>query len=106
MEEIVRRYFERDLIERSFRALKSVLGLGPLRHWLENKINNHIYVCYISYLLLMLLQRKLKEKDLTIFKALDELKYVYKVSTKEGVEKIVATTKTQKKILKLMGIKM
>jgi hypothetical protein len=54
----------------------------------------------------MLLQRKLKEKDLTIFKALDELKYVYKVSTKEGVEKIVATTKTQKKILKLMGIKM
>ncbi len=105
-EEIVRRYFERDLIERSFKALKSVLGLGPLRHWLENKVNNHIYVCYLSYLLLTLLQRKLKDKGLTIFKALDELKYVYKVSTKEGVERTVATTKTQKKILKLMGIKM
>jgi hypothetical protein len=39
-----------------------------------------------------------------VFTALDELKYVYKLVTTEGIEKIVATTKMQKKILKILKI--
>jgi transposase len=104
--EIVKRYFEKDIIEKTFRVLKSVLGLGPVRHWLQNRVNGHLYVCYLAYLLLALLQRKLVDKDIPVLQALDELKYVYKVITKEGVEKLVATTKTQKKVLRLLGVKL
>lgn len=104
--EIVKRYFEKDAIEKTFRALKSVLGLGPVRHWLQNRVNGHLFVCYLSYLLLALLQRKLAKADIPVLQALDELRYVYKVVTKEGVERLVATTKTQKKVLKLLGVKL
>lgn len=106
-EEIVKRYFEKDLIEKTFRSLKSVLGLGPIRSWLEGKVNNHLFICYISYLFLMLLQRKLKKlkrQKISTLQALDELKYIYKIKNKYG-EKIVATTKNQKEILKILNIK-
>jgi len=102
--EVVKRYFEKDLIEKSFRSLKSVLGLSPVRHWLEWRINSHLFVCYLSYLILKLLERKLSKEDISVFTALDELKYVYKLVTTEGIEKIVATTKMQKKILKILKI--
>lgn len=105
-EEIVRRYFEKDVIERTFKVLKSALGLGPIRHWLHNRINGHLFICYLSYLFLTLLKRKLKNLDIPTLQALDELKYVYKVVTKDGVEKLVATTKIQKKILKHVDINM
>lgn len=101
-EEIAMRYFERDLIEKSFRSLKSVLGLGPLRHWLEDKINGHLFVCCLAYLFLVLLQRQAKKLDLSTLAALDELKHVYRVVTADGVERVVATTKVQKKLLKYL----
>jgi len=104
--EIVKRYFEKDVIEKTFRPLKSVLGLGPVRHWLQDRVNGHLFVCYLAYLLLVLLQRKLVDKDIPVLQALDELKYVYEVVTKERVEKLVATTKTQKKVLRLLGVKL
>lgn len=105
--EIVKKYFEKDLIEKTFRSLKSVLGLGPLRSWLEGKVNSHLFICYISYLFLMLLQRKLKKikkQKISTLQALDELKYVYKAKNKYG-EKIITTTKNQKEILKALNIK-
>lgn len=105
-EEIVKRYFEKDAIEKTFRALKSVLGLSPVRHWLENKVNGHLFVCCLAYLFFVLLQRKLVKEEIPGLQALDELKYVYKVVTMDGVEKLVATTKTQKKVLKRLGVKL
>jgi hypothetical protein len=80
----------------SFKALKNLLGPGLIRHWLGNKINNHLRM-------LSLLPashsapEKARNKGLMIFKALDELKY--EILTKEGAEKTVAATKTQKRIL-------
>jgi len=103
-EEIVKRYFERDIIERSFKCLKGVLGLRPIRHWLESNINGHVFICYLAYLFLILLQRKLRKTKISVNEALDELRYVYEVITEHGVEKIFAPTKKQKKILKLLKI--
>lgn len=104
-DEIVRPYFEKDKIEKAFRSMKSVLGLRPIRHWLEERVKSHIFICYLSYLLLSLLEYKLKKSGFSAVDALDKLSTAYKVylknnRTKNVFEKLVTLSKDQEKILK------
>lgn len=110
IEEIIKPYFEKDIVEKAFRSLKSVLGLKPIKHWLEERVKAHVFVCYLSYLLLSLLQSKLKKIDITAIKALDILSTSYKVhlknkKTKNEFTKTVILTKEQEKILKIVDKK-
>jgi len=105
VEEIVRPYFEKEKIEKAFRSMKSVLGLRPIRHWLEERVKSHIFVCYLSYLLLSMLEYKLKKSGVSAVDALDTLSTAYKVyitnnRTKNVFEKLVTLSKKQEKILK------
>ena len=43
-EEVIRAYFKKDVVEKAFRCLKSVLGLGPIRHWLDQGVEG-TYSC-------------------------------------------------------------
>ena len=47
IEKIVKHYFEKDKIEKAFRSLKSILGLRPIKHWLEERVKTHIFICYL-----------------------------------------------------------
>lgn len=104
IEEIVKPYFEKDKVEKAFRSMKSILGLKPIKHWLEERVKSHIFICYLSYLLLSLLETKLKKMDISPMTALDKLNTAYKVSlknkkTKNNFEKIVTLSKEQEKII-------
>ena len=106
--EVVKIYFEKDLIERAFKTLKSITQIRPVRHWLEERVKTHIFICYLSYLLLSLLQLKLKETEYNAIKALEELDTMYKVhikdpKTKNTFTKTVALTKKQENILKAVN---
>jgi len=103
--EIVKPYFEKDKVEKAFRSMKSVLGLKPIKHWLEERVKSHIFICYLSYLLISLLETKLQKTDMTAISALDKLSTAYKVclrnkKTKNEFEKIVTLSKEQEKIMK------
>ena len=105
LNEIVKHYFEKDKVEKAFRSMKSVLGLKPIKHWLEERVKSHIFVCYLSYLLISLLETKIKKLDITAISALEKLSTAYKVSlrnkkTKNEFEKIVTLSKEQEKIMK------
>ena len=105
VEEIVKPYFEKDKVEKAFRSLKSILGLKPIKHWLEERVKSHIFICYLSYLLLSLLEVKLKKIDISGVAGLDKLSTAYKVSlrnkkTKNDFEKIVTLSLEQEKIIK------
>ncbi|MBU3913787.1 MAG: IS1634 family transposase [Nanoarchaeota archaeon] len=105
IEQIVKPYFEKDKVEKAFRSLKSVLGLRPIRHWLEERVKAHIFICYLSYLLLSMLEFKLKNSGIGAIEALDKLSTAYKVylkdkKTKNEFEKIVMLTKEQETIMK------
>jgi transposase len=105
IEEIVKSYFEKDKVEKAFRSMKSVLGLKPIKHWLEERVKSHIFICYLSYLLISLLETKLKKTDISAITALDKLSTAYKVGlrnkkTKNDFEKIVTLSKEQEKIIK------
>lgn len=110
VEEIVKPYFEKDRIEKAFRSLKSILGLKPIRHWLEERVKAHVFICYLSYLLLSLLESKLKKIDISAIKALDKLSTAYKVSiknkrTKTEFEKVVTLVKEQEQIIRAVDKK-
>ena len=104
-EEMIHVYFNKDLIEKAFHSLKGIVRLRPIRHWLYNRVIGHVFICYLSYLLLSLLKLRLEKLKLSPVKALHELDTLYKVYIKDSkkgfeVSRIVALSKTQEKILK------
>ncbi len=107
-ENVVRKYYEKDIVEKAFKELKSSINLHPVRKYLLTRIKAHIKICYLSYVLLSFLQYKLKHKNISAVYALEKLQPAYKVeliSKKEHFKwsKIVTLTNEQKTILKLLG---
>lgn len=120
--EIVRIYFDRGLIERSFHSLKGALGLRPIRFWLEENVTVHLFICYLAYVLMTTFRFQIKKaskrkgfkalKDLTAEEAFDELTRTYRVyfhkpekSSNEDLppSKVITLTKIQKQVLKAIS---
>jgi transposase len=104
-EEMVRVYFDKDLIEKAFQSLKGVIKVQPIRHWLYNRVIAHVFICYLAYLLLSLLKLRLKKIEMSPVEALRELDSLYKVYMRDEkknfkVSRLVALTKKQEKILR------
>lgn len=103
--ELVKMYFDKDIVEKSFQSLKGVVKLRPIRHWLYKHVISHIFICYLALLLLSLLKQKLLKLKISPVSALQELETLYKIYMKDSkkdfnLSKIVALTKIQEKILK------
>jgi transposase len=112
-EEIIKAYFERGVVERAFKCLKSVLGLGPIRSWLDQSVMGHIFVCYLAYLLLSVMNHKLalSGNPSSVFEAMEELRRVYRISlvdpkTNREYTKVSTLTKEQESILKALEVKL
>ncbi len=104
-EEIVKMYFDKDLVEKAFQCLKGVVRVQPIRHWLYNRVIAHVFICYLSYLLLALLKFRIKKINLSPVEALIELDSLYKVYLRDKQKgfkfsRLVVLTKQQEKILK------
>lgn len=102
--EIVKGYFDKDVIEKSFQALKGIVNLRPVRHWLYNRVEAHVFICYLAYLLLSVLKDKVRTLEISPIKAIQDLDGLYRVylrDPKSGFKlgKLVALTKNQEKIL-------
>jgi transposase len=104
-EQPVHLYFDKDIVEKAFHALKSVVKLQPVRHWLAHRVIAHVFICYLSYLLLSLLKFRLKSLELSPEAALDELNSMYKVYIRDSknvfkISRVVTLSKKQENILK------
>lgn len=107
-EEMIRFYFDKDLVEKAFRSLKGITRLRPVRHWLYNRVTAHVFLCYLAYLLLVLLQYQLRTLGITAQEALIELDCMYKVYLRDErkgfqVARTVTMTKKQEQILKAVN---
>jgi transposase len=110
-DQLVRLYFDKDLVEKAFRALKGVVKLQPIRHWLAQRVIAHVFICYLAYLLLALLKYHLKSVAISPEDALDELHTMYKVYLRDSkqvfkLSRVVALTKRQETILKAVNPKL
>jgi transposase len=98
-------YFNKDIIEKAFRSLKGITQLRPIRHWLAERVHAHLFLCYLAYLLLSLLQYRLRKTDFTAESALLELSTMYKVYLRDAknrfqLSRVVTLTKKQELVLK------
>ena len=104
-------YFDKDVVEKAFRSLKGITQLRPVRHWLAERVHAHIFICYLAYLLLSLLQYRLRATEFTAESALLELSTMYKVYLRDAkrvfkISRVVALTKKQETILKTIDRKL
>ena len=108
-EEVVRRYYDKEIVERAFKHLKGVLSLRPIRVWLSNHITGHIKICYLAYAILALMNYKLKKINISAIEALESLRYGYRVSLRDSTSNHewsvhVPLEPKQKEILKELGV--
>ena len=104
----MKKYYEKEIVERAFKQLKGVLNLRPIRMWLQSNIKSHIKICYMSYAILALMNYRLKKLGVSGSDALDSLKHGYKVTLEEknnhSWSLVVPLEPNQKKILKKLGV--
>ena len=108
-EDVVRIYFQRDIVEKAYRELKSTINLNPIRKYRLERIRAHVKICYLAYTLLSYIQYRLKSLNLSAVSALEKLQSAYKVeffSPKDNFKwsKVVTLTNEQKKILTALGV--
>jgi transposase len=106
---VVKQYFEKDVIERSFKQIKGVLSLRPVRMWLRNHVNGHVRVCYLSYAILTMLGYEIKDLKISPQEALEKLKTSYMVHLKDhdsdfSWSRMVKLEKIQDQILEKVGV--
>jgi transposase len=61
--QIVKSYRDLWHVEQGFRWLKSELEMGPIYHWKDRRIEAHIMICFLSLILKVFLNKKMKEAD-------------------------------------------
>jgi transposase len=103
--EMVKAYFEKDKVEKSFRCLKGLIEMDKVRFWLANRVRGHIFVCYLAYMLLSVLEFKLRKIGIKAPEALETLESLYRIyitdpKSKNQFIKTVALNKKQENILK------
>ena len=102
---VIKKYFDKDIVERSFRTMKGDVQLHPIRLWMPKRVNAHIKICYLSMCLLSLIKFKCKKMNSSPIDILNELQSIYKVNlihskTKQKFSKVVTLSNYQKDILK------
>lgn len=107
-EDVVKTYFEKDIVEKAYRELKSTINLHPIRKYRMNHVKAHVKICYIAYAILSYIQYKVKSKNMSAVYALEQLQSAYKVtlqSEKENMiwDKMVTLKNEQKKILSFLN---
>jgi transposase len=105
--EVVKQYYDKEIVERAFKQLKGVLSLRPIRVWLKNHVEGHVNICYLAYAILAYMNYKLKKTNTTATDALRSLKHGYRVTlktTKEEWSIHVPLEPHQKQLLKALGV--
>lgn len=106
-EAVVKKYFDKDIVERSFRTMKGDVQLHPIRLWMPQRVNAHIKICYLSMCLLSLIKFRCNKITTSPIEVLQEIQSIYKVNlvhskTKRKFSKVVTLSNNQKNILKAL----
>jgi len=109
-EEVIGAYKLLWQVEDSFRNLKSTIKLRLIYHWTSKRIKGHIMMCFISFYILKVIEKELRNKgNMESFReVIEELKEIRTVELKLKKEKLIARTEIRGKkleILRKLGVK-
>jgi transposase len=104
-EDIVLAYRDKDKAEKAFRNLKTFIKIRPIRHWLDQRVKAHIFLCVLAYLLESVLEYKVRKMgySMTGWELLERLHDVKLVSYKKGsivINKLVGVSKDIETVFK------
>ena len=107
--EIVKKYYDKEIVERAFKQIKGILNLRPIRVWLKDHVESHIRICYLAYAILSFMNYKLRKINISSVDALNSLKHGYKVNLrieKDNLEwsLFVPLEPKQKKMLQALDV--
>lgn len=107
--EVIRIYFEKNIVEKAYRELKENINLHPIRKYRLDHIKAHAKICYLAYSILAYIQYKVKPLNISATYAIEQLQSIYKVSLQSKKEqfkwdKIVTLKKEQQKIIKYLNL--
>jgi hypothetical protein len=105
-EEVVASYRQLMEVERAFRVLKSLIKLRPIYHYRDRRVETHIFICFLAYLVAKVLEQRLRAAGLTIsiahaLETLAQLKAVDYLW--EGRSSIVRRTKPGDDVLAILN---
>lgn len=104
--EIVQSYRQLMEVERAFRTLKSLVKVRPVYHHRDRRVETHIFICFLAYLLAKVLEQHLRQAGITlsVAHALDTLKRLQAVEhTWEGQAVVVKATKPDAEVAKILA---
>jgi len=106
--EILLAYRDKDKAEKAFRCIKCFIEVRPIRHWKDNRVKAHIFLCVLAYLLEKILEYRLELNGLkmTAEEALNELNGIKMISYNVGgevIDKVTKIDEKQKLILEKLG---
>ena len=64
--EVVQSYRQLMEVERAFRVLKSLVKVRPVFHRRDRRVETHIFICFLAYLLAKVLEQRLLAAGLTL----------------------------------------
>lgn len=111
-EEVLQSYLQLQEVERAFRVVKTLLKLRPIYHWRQPRVEAHIFIVFLAFLLAKVLELQLKaaKLDLSIAHALEQLAQLKAVEhTWEEQAIVVQTTRPEpltERILAALGIRL
>lgn len=108
-EVVVKKYYEKDIVERAFKQMKGVLKLRPIRVWLQDHVEAHVRICYLAYAILAYMNFKLAKTKISAVRALSSLRHGYRVQlgvdgSADAWSVIVQLEPHQKNVLKALGV--
>lgn len=103
--EVVASYRQLIEVERAFRVLKSVLELRPIYHHRDRRVEAHVFVCFLAFLIAKLIEQRLRRAGLShsiqhALEVLGRLKAVEHTWEQEAV--VVKTTRPDDQLLALL----
>lgn len=63
--EVLQQYKELQEVERCFRTLKSSLDIRPMHHWVDRRIEAHIFMCVMALQMERLMRQRLRQAKIT-----------------------------------------
>jgi transposase len=103
--EIVQSYRQLMEVERAFRMLKSLVKVRPVYHHRDRRVETHLFICFLAYLLAKVLEQHLRQAGLThsVAHALEILKRLQAVEhTWEDQAVVVKATKPDADVTKIL----
>ena len=109
--DILRLYIEKDIVEKAFQMIKSIIGLRPIYVRDEVHVRAHVFICFLALLLMSLLKLKLDSagKKMTAITALGALESIHqveftKVQSGELEKQLTRINGLQKFIFNAVGV--